>query len=196
MPQNRSTAVMQRRVDPGEEWREVDLWEGYEVSDLGRVRSWKQRCPGRVWLPRYDMEPRILRQESRNGYRAVLLSEKGKGVFHASVHRLVLLAFAGPCPEGWHGAHIDGDKTNNCRQNLRWCSPKENNADKLRHGTHLSGENIGSAKLTAEEARSIIRLRASGEKVGAIAERFNVCRNTVTNITRGRSWRSLVDGSK
>lgn len=56
-----STAVMARRVealdslDDIEVWKDIDAWDGYQVSDQGRVRSWKQPCAGRVWLPRYDV---------------------------------------------------------------------------------------------------------------------------------------------
>lgn len=52
------------------------------------------------------------------------------------VHRLVLEAFVGPCPEGMEGCHGDGDPTNNSLGNLRWDTATSNQLDKVRHGTH------------------------------------------------------------
>lgn len=191
MTQNRSSAVMQQRSEPLEQWRSIEGWPGYEVSDHGRVRSWKQRTKGRLWLPDYSQPARILRPDVRNGYASVVLSEKGKPVMRASVHRLVVEAFEGPSPDGWHGAHGNGDKSDNRLVNLRWASPAENNADKRAHGTYQSGEKIGAARLTSVQVLEIRARRASGETVRAVADRFGVCRNTVTNITRGHSWRAV-----
>lgn len=50
------------------------------------------------------------------------------------VHRAVLLAFVGSCPEGMEGCHNDGDMYNNVLSNLRWDTPKNNRADVIRHG--------------------------------------------------------------
>jgi hypothetical protein len=55
--------------------------------------------------------------------------------FTAYVHRLVLKAFVGPCPEGMEGCHWDGDACNNKLDNLRWATHAENVEDSIRHGT-------------------------------------------------------------
>ena len=46
------------------------------------------------------------------------------------VHRLVLEAFVGPCPEGMECRHLEGDTANNALSNLAWGTPQENAADK------------------------------------------------------------------
>jgi hypothetical protein len=186
--QNTSHAVMAQRHEAAERWLPIESWPGYEVSDLGRVRSWKQRSPGRVWLPRYDMPPRILKHDMRNGYPSVVLCDKDAGRKWESIHRLVLTAFVGAAPAGAQGAHGNGDTTDNRLANLRWAAPSENNADKKLHGTHQFGERIGSSKLNRKAIKEIIRRRARGEKVASVAAAFGVCRNTITNITTGRSW--------
>lgn len=195
MSQNVSTAVMQRRVEY-EEWRGIEGWPGYEVSDQGRVRSWKRPAAGRVWEPDYDSPPRILKFDIRNGYPSVVLCDRELGRKWESIHRLVLYAFVGPCPIGWHGAHGDGTTTNNRLSNLRWASPSENNADKIQHGTHQCGERIGSAKLTVAQVAEITRRRRSGERIRNVAESFGVCRNTITNITQGHSWKEVRRGAE
>ena len=48
------------------------------------------------------------------------------------------------------------------------------------------GERNGNAKLTAEAVREI---RASTESLRVLAERYGVCRSTVSHIRTGRNWR-------
>lgn len=194
--QNRSSAVMQQRSEPHEEWRAIEGWPGYEVSDNGRVRSWKRPTKGRVWGADYSRTPRILRFDIRNGYRSVVLCDRDTGRKWESIHRLVLSAFVGPCPNGWHGAHGNGDAADNRLANLRWASPADNNADKIKHGTHQCGERIGSAKLTLGQVSEIIRRRSAGERILDVASGFGVCRNTITNITQGHYWKGAHHGAE
>lgn len=68
------------------------------------------------------------------GYPRTGLSRAGKSKL-VLVHRLILLAFVGPCPPGMEGCHEDGDPLNCTLANLRWDTPKANKADSIRHGT-------------------------------------------------------------
>lgn len=59
------------------------------------------------------------------------------------VHRLVLEAFVGPCPEGFECDHSDRNRRNNALTNLRWLSRTDNNRNRIdndrvdaRGGTH------------------------------------------------------------
>lgn len=114
-----------------ETWLPVAGYEGsYEVSDLGRIRSIDRRdrqgrmCRGLVLKLRAD----------RDGY---LTFHTGRPRRVLRVHRLVLLAFQGPAPEGaTEVRHVDGDPANNHLANLRWGTSAENKADQVRHGTH------------------------------------------------------------
>jgi hypothetical protein len=193
MTQNTSAAVMQRRAEPHEEWRPIPLWEGYEVSDLGRVRSWKQRAKGRVWIPDRTQRPRILKGDIRNGYLSVLLCDKAAGRLWKCVHRLVLEVFWPTDRDGLHAAHDNGDRMDNRLANLRWATPKENAADKRRHGTWQVGERAGSARLTDEQANEIRSRRASGTRVASLAAEYGVCRNTITNLSTGRTYRAMAE---
>ncbi len=188
MSQNRSHAVMAQRVEAHEEWRPIAGWPGYEVSDLGRVRSWKWPGKGRKWVADFSRGPRILRPETRNGYFAVLLSDILRGKRHESVHILVLEAFVCPRPPGDQGAHGDGNKSNCRLSNLRWSTPRDNNADKIAHGTLLHGEGIGSSKLSVGQAREIAARCAAGESSRRLAAEFGLHRNSVLNIASGRTW--------
>lgn len=86
--------------------------DSYWVSRNGEVFSVRRQI---VLKPATD----------RKGYQHYSLSENGVRV-HAKAHRLIALAFV-PNPEGKPQIdHIDGDKTNNAADNLRWVTNKEN----------------------------------------------------------------------
>lgn len=200
--QNRSHAVMQQRHEPhdslDEEWRPIPTWDGYEISNHGRVRSWKQRSREKrcTWIVDYNQPPRILKSDLRNGYPSVLLIRFGFDRSWFAIHRLVLEIFVGAAPEGHEGAHNDGDRTNNRLSNLRWATHIDNNKDKILHGTHQYGERIGSSKLRQAQVDEIRIRRSQGEKTKDLAKEFNVCNNTITNITQRHYWRGLDGGSE
>lgn len=111
-----------------EEWRPIPGYEGrYEVSDRGRVLS----------IPRDRRPHRILRPKvmPKSGYRRVTLWNEGART-DVSVHRLVLITFVGPPPEGEQCRHLNGYPGDNRRVNLAWGTPSENQHDTVRHGTH------------------------------------------------------------
>ena len=49
------------------------------------------------------------------------------------VHRMVLEAFVGPCPEGMQCRHLNDVKNDNRLNNLAWGTRKENSADAIRN---------------------------------------------------------------
>lgn len=112
--------------EPTELWRPVVGWEGlYEVSDQGRVRS----------LPRTTTKGRVLKLRLAEGYPAVSLSKEAV-VRTRKVHKLVIEAFIGPCPEGLEVRHLNGVSTDARLLNLRYGTRSENARDRVLHGTH------------------------------------------------------------
>lgn len=118
-----------------EDWREVTGFDGYEVSSLGNVRSWRKL--GRCGVGLRRESPRVLSPVvNKDGYLVVSL-----GRVRFLVHRLVLTTFVGPCPEGMEGCHDpDRSPSNNALSNLRWDTRKGNVDDCRRHGTISRGE--------------------------------------------------------
>lgn len=120
-----------------EQWKPIPGWEGYyEVSDRGRVLSVSRE----VWqIGRWGKgfwrttKPRILRPGIMRGYERVSL-QRNKHVEQVAVHRLVLLAFAGPCPEGMEACHANDERRDNRLGNLRWDTKRANCADRTRNG--------------------------------------------------------------
>lgn len=69
-----------------------------------------------------------------NGYMIVTL-HKNKEQFNKKVHRIVAEAFL-PNPNNYESInHIDHNKSNNCVDNLEWCTQRYNNIDE--HGIKL-----------------------------------------------------------
>lgn len=121
-----------------------------------------------------------------NGYRRVSL-QNGASRRKVLVHRLVLEAFVGPCPEGQECAHLNGNRVDNRIENLRWCGRKENCSHKALHGTRLAGEQCRLAKLTSKKVAEIRSLQGKMTQ-GDIAAKFHVDRITVYRIQTGRLW--------
>lgn len=163
-------------VRPGEEWRDVEGFEGlYEVSSLGRIKShWGMR------------DVKYLKpQQGRNGYHQVNLTSRNGEKRKAKIHRLVCAAFHGPRDSDWHAAHTDGDRLNNCASNLSWKTAAENNADQFRHGTKQIGEDSPNAKLTTEQ---VLTIRSSRRTKRSLAERYGVCQRTIVQIQNRERW--------
>lgn len=99
-----------------EQWRDIDGYDGmYQVSDLGRVRSFKYK------------KTRVLRPKKNNkGYLQVGLFRDGKQKT-VSVHRLVAQAFIKNDDETKiYVNHIDECKQNNRLGNLEYCTAQYN----------------------------------------------------------------------
>lgn len=64
----------------------------------------------------------------------------------------------------------------------------ENNRDSKRKGRNARGETNGLSKLTEELVREIIRRYQKGERLGRIADKFEVSYETVRKIAKGETW--------
>lgn len=113
-----------------EVWKDVKNYEGtYQVSNLGRVKS----------LSRIDFSGRqrgevILRLKNpRKRYPYVILYKYGKSKTYY-VHRLVASHFIENIRNKPEVNHIDGNKENNCVDNLEWVDRKENSIHAYRNG--------------------------------------------------------------
>lgn len=157
------------------------------VGDDGSIWS-SYRCPQRP----VDMKdvPILCRKLKTGhciaGYRSVVFQrdKTGKRVSKL-VHRIVLEAFVGPCPDGMEGCHgPDSDKSNNRLSNLRWDTRTENNRDCEREGNHSPKR----SKLTITDIPVIRKKVSVGQSIVSIAKEFGVHPNTITAIKSGRNW--------
>lgn len=97
-----------------EEFKDIDGFDGYQISNFGRVYSVKYK--------RF-LKPGLLHKN--RGYIRVVLSKNKKPHF-ALVHRLVATAFC-PNPKGYNVIHhLDNNPSNNIYTNLKWCTQAYN----------------------------------------------------------------------
>lgn len=123
-----------------ENWKAVVGFEGrYEVSDLGRVRSWVRG-------------ERILRAGvSSNGYPTVAL---GRGNSR-TVHSIVAEAFVGPKCDGQEVRHKDGNRKNPVASNLCYGTRSDNIGDAVAHGTWMSAGRTAHLKRVGFGGRRV-----------------------------------------
>lgn len=185
-----------------DKWQSLDTYPMYEVSTSGQIRSVPRRIIGSDEKI-HASKGKLLKQHIRDdGYLMVKLYERGgrksKSVY---VHRLVLEAFIGCCPEGMEACHEDGNKTNNNLSNLRWGTPKSNGEDKVRHGTttlglcgrhYNEGENSGNAKLTDGKVLEIRRLFATGGySIAELSRMFLMSYPATRQVIYRLSWKHI-----
>lgn len=171
-----------------ETWRQLPGFGGrYSVSSHGRVRS--ESFVTRNKYREYVKPARILAAGSNKaGYPEVGLTTPQGNRVTRMVHRLVLEAFVGPRPAGFHGCHNDGDAANNRLENLRWDTPRANAADALAHGDLPFGERAPWAKLTADQVRAI---RADHRTQPVIAAQYGVTPSAISRIKTRDIWKSI-----
>lgn len=127
---------------------------------------------------------------AKAGYKQAILGGK-----LTLVHRLVLEAFVGPCPEGMQACHNDGNPSNNCLHNLRWDTAKSNHADKVSHGTMPRGRTHPANKLTEAQVHEI-RTLAGTIRQKDIGLLYGIRQCTVCEIVNRKIWAHLPEPEK
>ena len=156
-----------------EEWRPVEEYPGYYVSDKGRVIGKKGT---------------ILKQVSKDNDYLIVGVCRDKKCKSAYVHRLVAQAFIPNPEEKPFVNHIDGDKTNNSVNNLEWVTAWENSDHAYRNG--LSSWKV---KLYPEQIEEIRRRRMNGESSVSLAKDFNVSPISIRRHCEGIDPRKISE---
>lgn len=172
---------------PGERWLAAVGHAGYEVSDLGRLRTTVRRNGMAGAGPLRIVEGHV---RKKSGYVFVALRNADGSRADRQMHRLVLEAFVGPCPPGMETRHGNGVRHDNRLGNICWGTRQENAADKDRHGTHLRGQRSPNAKLTDGMVRLMREWRAAGVTYRKLAARFGVSEPAVAHVCKGKTYRS------
>lgn len=127
-----------------------------------------------------EVKPQI----NGTGYYRVAIGKKLK-----FVHRLVAQKYI-PNPENLPQVnHKDGNRLNNCADNLEWVSNRDNSLHALHNGWMRIEENHQFAKLTRE---SVAYIKAHPEMSrNELAEMFNISPHTISDIRKGRTWKTV-----
>lgn len=117
----------------------------------------------------------------------------GDKVVCVHVHALVLQAFTCFRPSPMHMArHLDGDRKNNCIENLKWGTHAENTEDCIKHGS-LRGERSGRATITENTVRAAKAMFNEGISTKEVARRLGCKYRVIYNVRAGKSWTHVTD---
>jgi len=156
-----------------EYWKPIVGFDKYEVSSLGKIKSFNKYKYG-IILP--------LRCNS-NGYPTICLYKSGKG-YRKLIHYLVLTAFKGPKPKGLECAHLDNNRKNNNLYNLKWVTRSENQQMRVISNPESY---LHPWKLTLDDAEKIRGLYFNeNESQTSLAKRFNVSNTTISKVVNNK----------
>lgn len=121
-------------------------------------------------------------QKNGKGYYRVGI---GKKLYF--VHRLVAEKYI-PNPYNYPQVnHKDGNKLNNCVENLEWVTNKQNHDHALQKGLILTGENCSWSKLTKEQVDFIRKHTELNSK--ELSKVFGISSSHIREIRRNESWK-------
>lgn len=165
----------------------------YFADEQGNIFS--MNSDGRFGSKRPTKARMLKPGKDRDGYFLVSLQRDGKQ-FTRRGHHLILETFVGPRPEEMEACHNDGNPANNRLDNLRWDTAKNNQHDKIAHGTNhgpRGGEN-GQSKLNEMQVRIAHRYCEMDTERGSqayIAKAFHVTPQNIGSIVRRETWKHI-----
>lgn len=99
-------------------WKPICGFDGYEISNLFRVRSATNKMQHKSFNG-------FLKLHFNNNYFGVTLYKNGRRHYR-KIHKLYAIAFIPNSENKKYVNHINGIKHDNRRENLEWCSASEN----------------------------------------------------------------------
>ena len=161
-------------MDERVSWRVCKEFPMYEVSDQGGIRH-------------INGKPRKVRTVA--GYSYVCIRKDGK-TRNVRLHRLIASAFI-PNPDNKpHINHKDGDKANNCVDNLEWCTPSENEQHKVMTlGIKQTPPIIQKAVVCIETKRKFSSIKEAAEQMGISRKHIGEAASGRRKTACGYHWR-------
>lgn len=168
-------------------WKDVVGYEGYYmVSNMGRIKNIKERmntCVGRI----------LIGGTNPQGYRISKFYKDGVR-FYKTLHSVVAEAFLGKRKDGYCVNHKDGNKKNNCIENLEYITVHENNVHAKENGLLRPnyGEKSGTAKLKNKDIYDIRNKYKNKENTQKeLAEMYGVAVPCISRIVNRKRWGHL-----
>lgn len=162
------------------EYKRIENFPLYYIGNNGKVlREYKKHL---IQLKPVKMKIGYLAVELRNGV----------DIKRKYVHRLVLAAFVGPCPDGYECRHLNGVRHDNRLENLKWGTFAENQMDRVKHGTDNRGVRNSQAKLDENKVRYIRDIYSQGNKTQTeLALKFGVDSSVISEIVNRKLWKHV-----
>jgi len=169
-------------------WKDINGYEGcYMISSLGKMQS-VERCVNHAGGSRLVSQKSMKLTPSNTGYFVVTLWKNNISKVHL-VHRLVAETFI-PNPNNLPEVnHKDGNKLNNCVDNLEWVTQRDNNIHAIQTGLRDAYKQIGQYDLNGNFIKSwnSIKEAQTFYETSHISE----CCQGKRNKTKGFIWKYL-----
>lgn len=175
-------------MDNTELWKPIEQFLYLEVSSKGRIKR----------LAHKNKKERIQSEfaKDRDGYCRCTVYKLDGTYTSIPVHRLVAMAFL-PNPENKSQVnHKDGNRANNCIENLEWVTPKENVRHSYLYGNRKACKQITkNTLLTDFQINEIDNLRKY-YTVNQIAKLFNVEYQSLKNVIHKKKHNQKLDNQQ
>lgn len=165
-----------------------DIETKYIISSKGNIYRKSKNNEFRKLKTNFD----------KSGYEMIDLyfydNDKKKNHAKISIHRLVAMAFIkNTNPERNNEVnHIDGDKSNNDVSNLEWCDRSYNMKHAYSTGLKKHGQDSIMSIYSDNQIIEVCKLLEENKKtMNQISMLTNVGFNTVADIKRRRTWKSI-----
>lgn len=167
-------------------WKPVKGYEGkYSVSNKGNIKT-EQHLVNHIHGKRIVKEKVRPLQNHNQGYLCVSLGNKSK-----LVHRLVAESFIDNLNDYEFVNHKDGNKKNNCVENLEWCTRQENEKHAFDTGLKNStGSHNTMAKLNEGIVKRIKYIEVN-EKSSILSDKYGVTIATINRIKNNVIWKRV-----
>ena len=147
----------------------------YAASPQGKIYSFKS-------------DKFLAEAVSNTGYLKVSLTANGKAK-QVLGHRIIASLFCDK-PDGCNQVnHKNGIKSDNNKDNLEWCTQRDNNLHAYQYGlrSHV-GEKHNQTHLTDQDVLDIRQALQDGVTGTDLSIKYNVSRPTICDIKYRRSW--------
>ena len=159
-------------------WRTIEGAPSYQVSNMGRIKSFRVNSEGFIMKPSFD----------KDGYLRISLCVSDTKRIYRRVHQLVAKAFI-PNPNNYKMInHLNNKRDDNRVENLEWCDNSRNQLYSYRvmgrqwnrkaHEKDFTGI---KATWTNEENKEM-----TFDSVNACARYFKVSDSAIFNRLKGR----------
>lgn len=166
------TYVMPIETTTPETWKDIPNCAGYQISDIGEIRSSR-----RAGSKRINFEWKILKHKIANKHHFVRLFGKTR-----YIHTLMLEAFVGPRPNGEFGRHLDDNPDRNILSNLKWGTISDNQVDIMLNSIRWN------QKLDIPKVKKIRELINQGITGKEISKMFGVGKSQISRIKYRERW--------